>query len=93
MSESEEKENVEEVSTEPIVGDIEETVFPETVEEKKKILSNLLGLHEGFDFSKCPIPPAHVKDYDEVTKKYLSGEASATDVMDTVLKNLKHLKK
>lgn len=41
----------------------------------------------------CPIPPEHVKVFEECCDRYQKGEISDIDVMETVIKTLKKMKR
>lgn len=45
------------------------------------------------DIPRCPIPPTHVKDYDEICRAYQEGRLTEAQVIEKVSESLKTLKK
>jgi len=70
---------------------VESEPFPKRV-PKLESGNSTIGNVES-EVSPCPIPPEHVKLFEECCTKYEKGEMTDLEVMDHVIKTLKELKK
>ena len=85
-----------EMSEEEESSQVPKKVSPEETEPAKPEKTGLFGEPiEDVETSKpvCPVPPEHVKLFEECCDKYQKGEMSDIEVMENVITTLKKIKK
>lgn len=58
-----------------------------------KFLTGQIPVVPPSQLPRCPIPPTHVKDYDQLCKDFSEGKLTEAQVMEKVSESLKSLKK
>lgn len=59
----------------------------------KKLLRGEIPVVRPGDFPTCPVPPTHVRNFDECCKDFASGKMSENEVVTRVTEMLKTMKK